>query len=86
MHVQCVCDVVQRGSGETSMNDRIDFQTCPFSCLLLERLLLLLLFQSLSHLHHSCGLMEGRREGGEGGGREGEWGRREGREGRGRGE
>ena len=54
------------------LNYCVNIQTCPFSCLLFERLLFLLLFQSLSHLHNTCGLTEGgRREGKREGGREG---------------
>ena len=55
----------KRWTDEVTVNNCINFQTYPFSCLLFERLLFLLLFQSLSHLHNTCGLMDGgRREGG----------------------
>ena len=62
----------KRQTDEVMLNYCVNIQTCPFSCLLFERLLFLLLFQSLSHLHNTCGLMDGgRREGGEEGRRKG---------------
>ena len=65
-----VCVVWKRQTDEVMLNYCINFQTYPFSCLLFERLLFLLLFQSLSHLHNTCSLMEGGREGGMDEGRE----------------
>ena len=58
--------------------------TDPLSCLLLQTLSLLLLLQSLSHLHDPCGLGEGggREGGGEGGKSERGKVRREGEGGR----